>query len=486
MATHRYATRGSLLFLPLAGVSFFLSLLSKESAVTFLAVIPLMLFFFTDSPRSRAAASLGVLGLVTGVFLYLRHGVLEHTRSAPVPLVENYLVGLTDVTTRTTTAVYLLGVYLQRLVFPHPLISDGSYRHFPVAAVSDWRFLLAFGACAVLMVYAACGLRKKDPVSFGILYFFITASIVSNIFVIIGTNYGERLMYAPSLGACLAVGTLLLRGFRADEAAVTPSTARVFFRVHREPLLALALVTALCGLKTLTRNPSWYDNRTLSARDVQLAPDSARLHVLLAQELVKQAERRAGQADNAARREDLTHAVEELHRALEIHPRYGRALAGLARAYQAMNQGDKAQAYYEKALQVEPNPELHNNYGAFLFRRGDLARAIEHYQLALRSSPAFPAAHTNLGLAYARLGDRFANAAREADGQKNAKSSQDLARAARENFQAAVSELEQAIATDPSDPYAYQVLGTIYDFVEDGSKARYYFERAAQLRRRSP
>ena len=48
----------------------------------------------------------------------------------------------------------------------------------------------------------------------------------------------------------------------------------------------------------------------------------------------------------------------------------------------ARGQGEQAQAYYEKALQVEPTAELHNNYGAFLFRRGDLQRAIEHYQFA--------------------------------------------------------------------------------------------------------
>jgi protein O-mannosyl-transferase len=486
MATHRYATRGSPFFLSLGGVFFLLSLLSKESAVTFLPVIPLMLFFFTDSPRSRTAASLGVLGLMTGVFLYVRHAVLEHAMGAPVQLVENYLAGLTDVTTRTATAIYLLGVYLQRLVFPHPLISDGSYRHFPVVAVSNWRFLLAFGACAALLLYAVGGLKKKDPVSFGILYFFITASIASNVFVLIGTNYGERLMYAPSLGVCLAVGTLLVRGFRADEAAVTPSTARVFFRAHRGPLLALALVTALCGLKTLTRNANWYDNRTLFANDVRLAPQSARLHLSLGLEFFKQAERWAGQADNAAPREALTNAVEEFNKALEIHPQYGRALAGLARAYQAMNQGEQAQAYYEKALQVEPTAELHNNYGAFLFRRGDLQRAIEHYQFALRSNPAFSAAHTNLGLAYARMGERLVDAAREAHGKKDEKGSQALVGAARENFQAAVLQLEHALASDPSDPSAYQVLGTIYEFMEDGSKAQYYLDRAAQLRRPSP
>lgn len=484
MATHRYVTRRSPLFAALAGGSFFLSLLSKESAVTFLAVIPLMLIFFTDSPWSRTAASVSVLGLVTGVFLSVRHAVLEHAISAPMSLVDNYLVGVTDVTTRTATAVYLLGVYLQRLVFPHPLISDGSYHHFPVVAVSDWRFLLAFGACTALLLYALRGLKKKDPVSFGILYFFITASIASNVFVLIGTNYAERLMYAPSLGVCLAAGTLLERAFRADEAAVEPSMARAFLQAHGRRLLVLALVTVLCGLKVLTRNADWYDTPTLVAHDVRLAPGSARLHLALALEFIKQAERRGGQTNDSARREVLTNAIAELHKALEIYPQFGRAMAVLARAHEAVNEGEKAQAYYEMALRVEPSAEVYNNYGTFLFRRGDFDRAIEHYQLALRSSPAFSAAYNNLGLTYARMGERLLDAAREADRQKREKDSQDLVQSARENFQAAVSQLEQAVAIDPSDGYAYQVLGIIYEIMEDRSRARYYLDRAAQLGRR--
>jgi Tfp pilus assembly protein PilF len=478
MATHRFAKRGSPWFLALAGAAFFLALLSKESAVTFLAVIPLMLFVFTDARRSRIAASVGVLSLVTGVFLLVRRTVLAHTAAAPVPMIENYLVSLTDATTRTASAIYLLGVYLLRLVVPHPLISDGSYRHFPVVAVSDWRFLLACGACAVLLVYALRGLRKKDPASFGIFYFFVTVSIVSNVFVLIGTNYGERLLYAPSLGICLAGGALLVRRFRADETAV-PSTLGGFVQAYRWPLLALALVTAAFAVKTVIRNADWYDNRTLFATDVRLAPKSARLHVGLAQELVKDAERR-GVAD-ATRSADLTRAVAELNRSLEIDPEFGRALAGLARAYQAMGDNDRAPAFYERALRVEPTAELHSNYGAFLFLRGDYPRAIEHYRTAVQHSPGFAAARTNLGLAYARFGDRLAGAA---EVQSNAQLAQELRRAARENLQSAVAELERAVAADPSDGYAYQVLGAVYEAMGDESKAQYYLTRAAQLPRR--
>src|SRR5262249_46928353 len=136
------------------------------------------------------------------------------------------------------------------------------------------------------------------------------------------------------------------------------------------------------------------------------------------------------------------------------------------------------------ALRVEPTAELHSNYGAFLFLRGDYPRAIEHYRTAVRHSPGFATAHTNLGLAYARLGDRLASAASEAEAQKNAGRAQDLGRQARENFQSAVSELERAVAADPSDGYAYQVLGAVYEAMGDEGKAQYYLTRAAQLPRR--
>jgi hypothetical protein len=362
MAIHRYTKRGSVPFLLLGSAAFFLSLLSKESALTFLAVIPLMLFFFTDTPRSRMLLALVALGAVASLFVIIRQHVLGGVTLPPVSMIDNYLVAITDVATQKATAVFLTGVYLKLLFFPHPLLSDGSYRHFPAVTVSDWRFLLAFLAYAALAVYALLRLKKKDAVSFSILYFFITASVASNIVFLIGTNYGERLMYGPSLGFCLAIAVILARGFRTDESTVTVPIVGAFFRTYRGPLVVLALVLTLYGFGTVTRNADWHDNLTLFAKDLQRAPGNVHLHYSLGQDLLKKALFLPATGDGAARKALLTEAITEQRKAVELYPEFSLALGNLALAHWALGDTATARTYFEHALRLEPfRSVFHNN-----------------------------------------------------------------------------------------------------------------------------
>src|SRR5262249_47658107 len=163
---------------------------------------------------------------------------------------------------------------------------------------------------------------------------------------------------------------LLMSAFRVDESRAMAPTLPAFARAYRGPLLVLALVGALWGIKTVTRNADWFDNVTLLVRDVRLAPGSARLHAFLGREYLQRAERAPGRPDDAARRDDIASAVAQLTAALELRPRYGQALGDLARAHQALGQSEKARSYYERALEVEPTDGvLHNDFGNFLLRR---------------------------------------------------------------------------------------------------------------------
>jgi len=65
--------------------------------------------------------------------------------------------------------------------------------------------LLAYLA---MTIYAIIGLRKKDFVSFGILFFLMTTSIISNIIFPVGTNMSERFMFMPSVGFSFILGIL--------------------------------------------------------------------------------------------------------------------------------------------------------------------------------------------------------------------------------------------------------------------------------------
>ena len=486
MAIHRYAARRSMPFLLLGSAAFFLSLLSKESAVTFLAVIPLMLFFFTDTPRPRILITLAALAAVTGLFLIIRQQVLGSNPVPPVPLIDNYLGEITDVATQKATAIFLMGLYLKLLLFPHPLLSDGSYRHFAVVSLSDWRFLLPFLAYAALAVYGLLRLKKKDAISFSILYFFLTASVASNILVLIGTNYGERLMYAPSLGFCLAIAVLLARGFRLEESAAAAPGLGAFFRTYRGPLVLVGLVVALYGVKTVTRSADWYDNLTLITTDLRQAPRSARLHYSLGQLYLKNASELGAPGNGAARGETLTKAIAELNRAVEIHPEFATALGSLAQAHQYLGDTATARVYFEQALQLEPSRSLiHNNFANLLLDLGDGDGAIRHYQLALRYSPDYVSAHLNLGLALGRAGEQSSRVAVEEQKRNNERGYRDHTMAATRRFQEALAHLKRAVGLAPDDYEACRLLAVIYQYLGDEQNARVYLDRAERIKRRT-
>jgi tetratricopeptide (TPR) repeat protein len=56
-------------------------------------------------------------------------------------------------------------------------------------------------------------------------------------------------------------------------------------------------------------------------------------------------------------------------------------------------------------LNLKPDfPEAHNNLGNAYSEQGEIDKAIEHYQIALKLKPDYSDAHYNLGIAYQKKG----------------------------------------------------------------------------------
>ena len=168
---------------------------------------------------------------------------------------------------------YTLGKYLQLLVFPYILTHDYYPRHIEVMDFADWGALLSLALYLAMLVYALRQLPRKDPVSFAILYYLATLSIVSNLLFPVGTHMAERLMFMPSVGFCLL---LALLGYRWAAASV-PKGKEPAFRQFMPALAVLAAVCLAYAARTVVRNPAWADNYTLFTTDIQYSPNSAKL-----------------------------------------------------------------------------------------------------------------------------------------------------------------------------------------------------------------
>ncbi|HHS95296.1 MAG TPA: tetratricopeptide repeat protein, partial [Phaeodactylibacter sp.] len=217
--TWRAYTEKKSLYLLAAALLFFIALLSKENAITFLAVIPLALYFFSKAKIGDIIRHTFPLLAVAILFLIIRASVLGWSIGPPsmelmnnpfLKLVDNHWVPFSGAE-KMATILFTLGYYIKLLVFPHPLTHDYYPRHIDIMHFGDWQVILSLLLYIGLGIYALYAWRKKDIIAFGVLYFFITISIISNIVFPVGTNMSERFMFMPSVGFSLMMAVLAWR-----------------------------------------------------------------------------------------------------------------------------------------------------------------------------------------------------------------------------------------------------------------------------------
>ncbi|MCE2789600.1 MAG: glycosyltransferase family 39 protein [Saprospiraceae bacterium] len=290
-------------------VSYFLGLLSKENAITFLALIPLTLWFFTANPWPAIKKSLLWLGIMTFAYLILRFN------TAGVPklgqemndLMNNPFLGM-NAGERFGAIMYTLGKYIQLMVWPHPLSHD----YYPYAIPKESIFslipmasLILYGA---LLYFAVKGLKTRSVYAYSVWFWLITLSIVSNVVINLGTFMNERFIFMSSAGACIAFAWFLTEKF--------PSM------VARGNVLSLLVVLgATVGLaaKTYVRVPVWKDALSLNTAAVRVSTNSARANSFMSTALFEEYK----VTQDLERRKKLLDQVEMYaNRAVEIVPEY--------------------------------------------------------------------------------------------------------------------------------------------------------------------
>lgn len=438
----RHRPRG--LWLLLSLVAFALALLAKESAITFLPLLPLSLYAFRHQPaRADYLRSLLFL-LPASLFLVLRKVILGDLKGVDqVSILDNVLSGATDSVTLLASALRLCGEYLRMLVLPWPLVSDKGWNQIPLtdfASPGVWLSLLAIAGG----VWAIVRFRSSQKrLVFGLVWFAATFSLAANLLFLIGTSYGERLLFLPSAGFSVAVAALL----RWKDAGTNPAWPE-WLRQPRGYLLAAVL--SVFALLTVWRNPAWKDSYTLYATDIKQSPQSVKLRYHYALETGKKA---SDLPEGPQRQALLEEALADLERVTAAHPSYWEAFstAGLY-AYRSGDR-ERAMARYTEATRLNPQAAIAwSNMGIIHAEQGrpDLARDV--YLKAVAADPRFADAWMNLGAVQAQMGQ----------------------------FGEALKAFEEALRFDPDNPRLLQMIGAVYRDLGQPEKGQPYLDKAAR------
>lgn len=455
----RFLESGNKKHLALGVITYFLSLLSKETSITFLALLPLTLHFFSPIPLKR---NLSITAFFLGaaiVFLLIRHSVLQGVMADDaLSVADNLIVGAKTFSERIGTSFYILGLYLKMHFFPHPMSYDYSFNHIPVVSIGNIFSIVSLLAYIGIGVYAGYLLvnsfkkeqstsRLKDiqPIlCFGILFFLITIFLFSNLILTIGTSMGDRLMYFPSLGFCICIAALLFLNPKGS------NDLRSFALQGRG--IILGIVVVLFSFKTYSRNADWKDNYTLYSHDVKIVPNSVKAHYYLGLELVKAVAEAEQNPD--AKKKIYEEGIRELERAVEIMPTFSSAYVQMGVAYYRLKNFEKAIENYNKASQLKPSDAITlNNIGSVYFEWGKYAEASQNFKHALQIDPRFIDAHMNLGSVHGTLKD----------------------------FSNAIASFQNAIKYAPDNARAYYYIAITYQNMGDKANADKYFQIAGGM-----
>jgi tetratricopeptide (TPR) repeat protein len=399
---YEWLRKEKLIWMLAAVLSFFLSMCSKESGITFLAVFPLALYFFTDAPIRKHLAVVFTMLIPVIIFVLIRNSVLAGSLKTNFSAVDNLLMAAPNGISKLATAVFILLLYLKVIFFPHPLVIDYSYKQIPIIDMGDWRFWLALAVYAGLFFIALRGLKKKNLFSFAILYFFITVSIFSNILIIIGTSFGERLMLIPSVAFCFVLAVAGVKLFPPAKKIFTDT--KEFFSANAKLIGLCSVLVVLYGFKTIERNGDWVDNYTLFAHDVKISDKSAHMHNYFGNLLSKpdQLDRK----DSAVVALTYDTAIAELKKAIEIFPEYADCYNQLGLVYYKQKKYKDAYDNYTLAIKYNnTNAVFHNNIGTLFFDTQDYNGALKAIHRAIELDPHYTDALANLGSTYGTLKD---------------------------------------------------------------------------------
>jgi protein O-mannosyl-transferase len=365
---------------------FFLSVLSKETAIVFPAVIALDIFLSNSCSVKQvflAWKRLSVVAVAAVAYLSLRYWVLG---GLGVPAATQYMGGRLSYVERWMTSGRVFLRYLALVLAPIDLVGDYDFNTIPIAHPPDLDAWLGLSVIVAVVATAWWFRHRNWPVSMGLL-FAMTALIPSSNWIMpISVLMAERFLYLPMIGLALT-GAIMF--------AAIPFRYRTLIG---SGFLSLALL--LC----IAHNYVWRNEFTYYRNMVRIEPENVKARMGYGFTLVQGGFKDEAAAqlqvglkilpDNAPvistlaltkmTRQSCTDAWPLLDRALEIDPNHGDTLRRIADCHLREGRISEAEAAYRRAIGHIPFPDslFYLSWGLTLEETGNIKDAALAYKHA--------------------------------------------------------------------------------------------------------
>jgi tetratricopeptide (TPR) repeat protein len=358
--------------------AFFLALLAKEMAVTFLFVIAAYEFLIFSRSRTSyswrpAFKRLSGYAVVLLSYCLIRFVLFDN----PNALLTHYVGG-----SFWTNALFMAEVFLKYLKWMlWPLnIPVTLNTYYPSISFSLIDPFIWAGICVfILIVFIAIAMRKILPLcSFAFFWVIITLMPVSNLTGYLANVIASRYLYLPIIGYCLALSIGISFLYRRSINYLYPHLWRKIFRDGA--VLLILFYSTFTFIRTIALSTEigvWQEI-------VEGNPAHPKAYIGLAYALLSN----KGEADKA---------VETINKAITIAPKDPRVYYDTAILIERIGQTKEAIKYLQSAIALAPTePKYYNSLGILYARLREWQEARKAWEDALRVKPNFAPAKDNL------------------------------------------------------------------------------------------
>jgi tetratricopeptide (TPR) repeat protein len=469
----KYIDTKKVVFLIASLLFCYLGMLSKETALTGVLLLPVFIFYYKDFTILECIKK-SLPFIVVVILFFIQKKMLLGTLSGIIPSdIVNYPYTKGNVKLPTTFMLFAFCIRL--LIIPHPLRYDYSYNQIPAVHMSDglaWLGIILFAAGAYFTVKQAL---KKTTWGLALSIFYITLIPALAFTVLRGGIFAERFLFFPSLGFCIALvyGAVLV--IKSDVlSAVLP--IKEWLKMNTKLVVLLGVVFTLYSVKTVSRNKAWKDNFTLFSEDIKTGKNSAQNQNHYGNQYIYLA---SVEKDSAKKIEYVTKGINALKQSLRVHPKFGESYYLIGLAYQIIKPNtDSAIYYYNKAIETAPGySDSYYHLGILYQNIGKNNVASYYYNEAVKYNPQYEEPKKASEALKAMGVDVYINpltsTADSTSTNKDTKYYYELGNyyASQGNYSAAASNFQKAVALDDNNENAYINLVNSYGMMKHFDKA---------------
>lgn len=330
----RYIDTGQRRFFILSTFAYIIGIFSKETTLTYLAVISATLFFISDTKLKRIGRLILPYVAVAIVFYIVRNLCISSLPGEEATITDSVLTASSVNPDLASIGFYYMLQYLRLLLIPYPLVWIYPMGELPHMSLTDPLIIFSIILHTGLWSIVFWGIKRKNIFSYAIFIYFSMISVYFTLTVRAGASMGERFLFSPSLGFSIALGFALTSIFKITRMK----------DIKRGFLIVMGIILSLYSLITILRNRDWKNQLTISLAAVDVHPQCYRAQSTLAAAYLEL----ANIESDPRRKTELWHKIIDVcNEMLRMNPNDAQIHYNLGRIYFQLSDIEKAEKSFD-------------------------------------------------------------------------------------------------------------------------------------------